>query len=532
MDYAFSITTRQLGAALVCLMLGAAGAAHAHDQTKTSGKPLVRCTTAGPLSDKALQDSEIWKRVIAPLRVNRNQAKPCFGISDTPAWTAVVSRIPADVVAVQTSEDRSSAIVYVSGIPDYPMETPKVFASFKPGQTYGIFRISAVPTADDRAVHDFADKGAIGIFVNGVSIFNYTDTFAYNNKGVWSYDANVAEALIVNADVSHATPSNVPNFPKSRGIFHNHQMSVELLEELKDPYFQGKTAHSKLVGFAIDANPIYGPLGYASKDKSSGLKVLKSSYVQRSWQQTGHRSSIPEWVVANWDGSNRRGAKLLNLFGKPKAEILYAGGATDGDDKLAAEIKALSAGPGLKRDEQGYIYWENSVRLPDGRTVAAKNYLLKQSDLWGPDFGAEILPASYQIADVDKFYFKARVGAFAEDYEFVPGYGDLDFHNGIDSWLPERQASAYHYVATFSGRVTDRNRLKTAAFPYFVGVQYKSRIDPFNDSLDASARTKFFSENGDRLNTVFDLGIVGKDEKGQIQRAPVPETWRRKMTED
>jgi YHYH protein len=397
---------------LLALTLGAATglvlatAAVIYERAYTAGTPLAECAASGFLSQKtiadlsppyssaadfdALEGTNIWKHVISQLIVNRDKKAPCFGISDTDLWTRLVSNIPADVLAVQTTASQTAAIIYVSGIPDYLMETPKVFASFKPGQTYGIFRVAAKPTTDDRPVHDLASKGAIGIFVNGVSIFNYTDTFSYNDKGVWSYNANVAEALIVNSDVAHCTPSILPGFPRSPGIFHNHQMSIELLEELKDPYFLGELAHSKVVGFAIDSNPIYGPLGYASKDKTSGLKALESSYVKRDWMTaedrgSNHRSSIPDWAVLNWDNSNTSGMQLLNLFRKTKSDVLFSDGATDGpvnysgtDDKLAGEIKLLSESVGLKRDAQGYVYWESTVALPSTGKAAKKNYLLKR----------------------------------------------------------------------------------------------------------------------------------------------------------
>jgi hypothetical protein len=558
MDTAWLSSGRLVWSAIGALALLATGPASAHEQPSGKNRKFEMCRTSAFLGDRnfrslsapfnqrssydELKSTPLWKNVISELLVNVDKTKPCFAMSDTPIWGKVVSKIPADVVGIRVSNDLKTALIYVTGIPDYTMETPKLFASFKPGNIYGVYKISSEPKADSRPLHELVDKGAIGLFVNGVSIFNYTDSFSYNDKGVFAYDANVAEASIVNSDISHATPSDAPNFPKSRGIFHNHQMSIELLTQLKDPYVAGARAHSKLVGFAIDSYPIYGPLGYTSRDKSSGIKVLKPSYVKRSWLSsagTGNRSSIPDWVVRNWDGSNATGANLVNLFGKPKADMLLsdAGGEGpvkyNGDDaKLAAEIAALDKKHGLKRDSQGHVYWETNVRTPRGKTVAVRNYLLKSSDLWGAKVGAEILPVSFQVADKDKFLFKAVIGAFAEDYEFISGYGDLDFYNGIDSYVPEQNRSVYHYVASFRGDVSDKKRLKTASFPYFIGIRYKGVVDPFNASLADKARAKYLTENEDKYRTVFDLGIIGRGDNNKPQRASVIEVWKTTLGED
>jgi hypothetical protein len=531
--------------------------AAAHETSPRGMGKITSCSTATFISDKVvnrlstpynerpafakLQTKPIWKSVISNLWVNIDKARPCFANSDTPIWGKVVSRIPADVVGLEVANDLDHAMVYVTGIPDYTMETPKLFAGFKPGNIYGAYKISAEPKPDTRSLHEFASKGAIGIFVNGVNIFNYTDTFSYNDKGAWTYDANVAEATIVNSDISHATPSDLPQFPKSRGIFHNHQMSRELLEQLKDPFARGVRAHSRIVGYAIDSYPIYGPLGYGSRDRSSGIKTLRSSYVKRDWIEagkggTGHRSSLPEWSVRNWDHGNDSVANLVNLFQKAKADMLYADKATEGpvqytgdDAKLAAEIKSLNEKKGLKRDSQGYVYWEASVGIPNGKTSVIRNYLLKSSGLWGPDIGQPILPVSYQIADKDKFLFNALTGSFSEDYEFVSGYGDLDFFNGIESFVPEQSRAVYHYVATFSSDVSGRKRLSKAAFPYFVGIQYRGVVDPFNATLDDKVKAKYLTENRPMYKAIFDLGIIGKGEDGQLQHGFVIPTWQKAL---
>lgn len=316
------------------------------------------------------------------------------------------------------------------------------------------------------------------------------------------------------------------------------------MAQLQDPFALGTLAHSKVLGFAIDSTPIYGPLGYTTKDRSSGLKVLKSSYVKRSWltagqKGSGHRSSLPEWAVDSWDGSNQSGTKLVNLFQKSKADMLYSDEASQGpvtyrgdDSKLAAEIAYFQTWTTLYRDKQGFVYWQSEVAKPDGTKVFVKNYLLKSSKLWGPDFDASILPASYQVADKDIFYFKAVVGTFAEDYEYIAGYGDLDFYNGIDTYVPERNGDIYHYVAGYNAKLSDKDRLTKAQFPYIVGIQYKNTVDPFNLRSGDTVKSQYFADPSNKPETIYDLGVVGKLTDGTIDRASVISVWQQKLGSD
>lgn len=480
----------------------------------------------------SLMDSRIGKDVLRHLWMNPDRNNPCFGQSDTPAWNEVVSRIPANISAIQVSRLGDHALIYFAGLPDYTIGTPSLFTSFKPGNLYTVYKLSAFPQPDPRSVHQKAPEGAVGIFVNGHSIFNYTDTFTYRNQGAWSFDANVAEVPIVNDDIAHATPSQIAGFPASRGIFHNHQMSRQILTRADDPFARGVAEHSRLYGFAIDSYPIYGPLGYSSRDTSSGIKPLQSSYVKRTWLGDGPRSSLPGWVVRNWDGRDE-GNDLLNLAGMAKADMLFSDGASSGplrytgdDVQLAALIEALSANPGLERDEQGYVYWTAQVEKPDGGKAEVRNYLLKSSSLWGPGLTERILPASYQEADQEKFMFTAVMGAFAEDYEFIPGYGDLDFYNGIESYIPDRDEAIYHYVTPFNAKLDDPDRLEKNSFPYFIGIQFKGVVEPFNAARIAEKdKAAYVSATKHANLTVFDLGVTGRDEQGKTQYASVVETW-------
>ena len=202
------------------------------------------------------------------------------------------------------------------------------------------------------------------------------------------------------------------------------------------------------------------------------------------------------------------------------------------DQKLAEEIKALGKLYTLSEDSLGYSYWTAKVSLPNGKNSLTRNYLLKSSELWGPNFDDKILPAIYPTESKNKFYFTPVLGSFAEDYAFVQGYGDLDFYNGIDSYIPDLKRSKYHYVTNYSASLTDKDRLTKSAFPYFVGIQYQSKVDDFNNQLDDTAKLNFFDTlPNQELETVYDLGIIGKDENGNLIKGSVIKTWQEKLRE-
>jgi hypothetical protein len=69
---------------------------------------------------------------------------------------------------------------------------------------------------------------------------------SYNNEGVWSNLAAVAEIYDLDICGGHSTQT---------GTYHRHQFSACLLNDLSD---NGK-AHSPLYGFAADGYPVYGP---------------------------------------------------------------------------------------------------------------------------------------------------------------------------------------------------------------------------------------------------------------------------------
>jgi hypothetical protein len=89
----------------------------------------------------------------------------------------------------------------------------------------------------------------IGVWVNGVSIFNWQDGQSYNNENVWVNDAVHFEMYDLDICAGHA----------ANGNYHHHSSPTCLGKQLGD---DGSDT-SPIYGFAADGYPILGPWAVA-----------------------------------------------------------------------------------------------------------------------------------------------------------------------------------------------------------------------------------------------------------------------------
>lgn len=87
--------------------------------------------------------------------------------------------------------------------------------------------------------------GPVGIWLNGVFIYNWTDTFSYNRQGVWNHYAVAFRSKGMDVCLGHA----------GRGPYHHHTYNDCIRQEVGD---EGDD-HSPLYGYAGDGYPIHGP---------------------------------------------------------------------------------------------------------------------------------------------------------------------------------------------------------------------------------------------------------------------------------
>jgi len=215
--------------------------------------------------------------------------------------TPIADNVAANVQNVQYSIN----YVYVStkGIPAY------VTGPFLDGNPSlatnqnAIFKLSLNPTANTGTLTS-TTGGNIGIFINGVALFDYRDGVAWNTQAnalcggpgnppcpggpsanmPWNRDAIPAEKAGFDCSKGHPAMGN----------YHHHQnpsafkLDLQVISTICDIYDADglyaidATQHSPLIGFAYDGFPIYGAYGFKNSDGTGGITRIQSSYQLRN----------------------------------------------------------------------------------------------------------------------------------------------------------------------------------------------------------------------------------------------------------
>jgi hypothetical protein len=142
--------------------------------------------------------------------------------------------------------------------------------------------------------------GNIGVFINGVALFDNRDG-VYWNSGTSSLCGGPGNPPCPGGPTGstdwarNAVPAEMPGFDCSKGHpamgnYHHHQNPsafkldlsvVSTICNLYDAdalYTINMNEHSPLIGFAYDGNPIYGAYAYQNANGSGGIVRMKSSY--------------------------------------------------------------------------------------------------------------------------------------------------------------------------------------------------------------------------------------------------------------
>lgn len=213
----------------------------------------------------------------------------------------------ANVQKVQYSDDW--VYVSTSGVPAYPTGP---FLDRNPSLAEdqdAIFKISLDPK-ENTGTKTATNPGNIGIFINGVALFDYRDGVSYNNSagedqggpsggrgdGIWNRDAIPAEREGFDCSKGHPAMGN----------YHHHQnptafkLDIDVtsticnLYDADALYMMDEDEHSPLIGFAYDGFPIYGAYAHKNTDGTGGIVRMKSGWKLREITKR----------TEYWDGSD------------------------------------------------------------------------------------------------------------------------------------------------------------------------------------------------------------------------------------
>jgi len=197
----------------------------------------------------------------------------------------------------------NSVYVNATGLPAYHVGPYLDGNPNQAGNQNAIFKLPLNPT-ENTGTKTATQGGNIGIFINGVAMFDFRDGVAWNTStnawcggpgnppcpgGMgttqsWNRDAIVYERVGFDCAKGHPASTNYHHHqnPSAFDLDINVISTVCNLYDADGLYTINPAQHSPLIGFAYDGFPVYGAYGYANADGTGGITRMKSGYQLRN----------------------------------------------------------------------------------------------------------------------------------------------------------------------------------------------------------------------------------------------------------
>lgn len=245
--------------------------------------------------------------------------------------TAISNNILVNCQSVEYSDN--FAYIATQGIPAYPTGP---FLDFNPSNAQAQNNIYKMPLnpQPNGGNPTSTTGGNIGVFINGVALFDYRDGVAWNNNtnylcGGPGNPACPGGPMATQNWNRDAIPAEMAGFDCSKGHpamgnYHHHQnpsafkLDLQVVSDVCNLYdAEGLYAidadnHSPLIGYAYDGYPIYGAYGYKNSDGSGGITRIKSGYQLRNITSRANGPDINQ-VVTISQGPNAGNQQTLFL---------------------------------------------------------------------------------------------------------------------------------------------------------------------------------------------------------------------------
>ena len=160
-----------------------------------------------------------------------------------------------------------------------------------------IFKITRFPVQNTGTL-TATNAGNIGIFINGVALFDYRDGVSWRNAtnslaggplggmgdNVWNRDAVVAERDGFDCAKGHPAMGNYHHHqnPSAYKLDLNVISTICSLYDADGLYVIDSTQHSPLLGYAYDGFPIYGAYAFENTNGTGNIVRMKSGYHLRN----------------------------------------------------------------------------------------------------------------------------------------------------------------------------------------------------------------------------------------------------------
>ena len=222
-----------------------------------------------------------------------------------------------------------------------------------PKNQKSLYRIPAVPTISSNKT--LTSVNAIGIFVDGVAMFDDEDSFFWNGTtetnqgtGYWYRDAYVNENPSFDPNNAHQEQSGVYHYhvnpPALRYVLGDNILFNPTSKTYSENTTNANLKHSPILGWMRDGLPLYGPYGYSNAtNPASGVRRMVSGFVLRDGQNgtdnisaTG-RTGLPAWAARAYNTTtNHTGPNVTGQYarGHYMEDYAYLGdlGKTQGVD--------------------------------------------------------------------------------------------------------------------------------------------------------------------------------------------------------
>lgn len=213
--------------------------------------------------------------------------------------------IDNDILVNCQEVEYSSNWVYITatGVPAYATGP---FLDGNPSQATNQNRINRIPLnpTPNTGTLTPTSLGNIGLFINGVALFDYRDGVAWNTSTsalcggpgnppcpggpsasqAWNRDAILAEKPGFDCSKGHPAMGNYHHHqnPSAFNLDINVISTICNLYDADALYVMDSTSHAPLIGYAYDGYPVYGAYGFKNADGTGGITRIKSGYQLRS----------------------------------------------------------------------------------------------------------------------------------------------------------------------------------------------------------------------------------------------------------